>query len=917
MYRLNCIYITCLLLCCSHGIFAADTTVIRALYRSGVEHMDKGNFDSSAADFESGLDHARRINDRMLVATGLYNQSRLYESKHDMAKALEKLQEGLGIFEELGLKKNVANCYNSFNRIYQTLGNYTQALNYGLRALRIKEELKDQRGIAIALTNIGNVYLLTKRFDDAIDNFRKSLTIDSANKDLEGISISLLNIGVAYQKKGDFEKALDKYRESLQITRQLNNKGDEAWLLGNIGSTLRQQGKPDSSLVSLLAAQKIMQENNIAQAHNLNDIAETYIVLKNFAEAKRYSLRAIEIAKKEQNLNQLRYGWQNLAASYQELGDYKNAYEASKQHDVYKDSLVTIEKEKQLNELQVQYESEKKEQTISQLTRQQSAATFRRNAYLVVGLLITAILLLLYNRQRITSRKNRQMYEKGLEIEKMKSAFFSNISHEFRTPLTLILGPAQTMRSATEDPTMIRQLNTVEKNAQRLLGLIDQLLDLSRLESGKLKASFSRMDIVPIVRGVTMTFSSMAVVKQIELLVEATPSSLELNADREKLETILINLLSNAFKFTPEKGRIQVSLDVTENNHQQFCRISVQDSGIGIAEKDIPYIFDRFYQSEEGQRAQYGGSGIGLALAKELVQLHKGFIDVSSEPAEGTTVSFLLPVDMANVPAQELPVNEPDKEFAEEGAVLLLIEDNPDVMFYLKDILQTTYTIIEANDGEAGIALALERIPDLIISDVMMPKKDGYEVCETLKQDEKTSHIPLILLTAKSSFEDKLQGLRHKADEYLTKPFSPKELLLRVSNLIQSREALREKYCQELVLKPTGITVTSIEEAFLQKLMKAVEDRLSDEGFSIVQLSREVGMSRSQLHRKLHALTNQSATEFIRTYRLTRAMDMIKQNAGTMAEIAYWVGFSSPSYFSKVFLQQYGITPGQAKASRP
>ncbi len=923
--------VLCALLCCNLLLFAQRDTAktnaqIRGLYESGRDQVDIGNIDSAGIYFQQGYDLALRHRERFLTANGLYHLSYFNERKHNLSDALENLAEAIAIFDELGAKRNVGNCYNSNSRIYQALGNFSLALSNGYNALRIKEDLNDGTGIAIALTSIGNIYLLTDRYDDAIAAFTRAYSIDSVNNDLDGLLGGLLNIGVAYQKKGDHEKALKKFRESLVMARQMKSISDEALLLGNIGSAFRQLGNTDSALANQLAALKLKRENNIRQAHTLNDIAKTYLQRGDAATAKNYALEAIAASEKEKNLNQLGFAWDNLAIAHEKLGNFKEAYEASEKNAIYKDSIVTIEKEKQMNELQVQYDTEKKQQTIDLLTKEKEAANFRRNAYLVGGILISAVLLLLYNRQRLNTRKNRQMYEKGMEIEKMKSAFFSNISHEFRTPLTLILGPTQSMRENTDDPKMQGQLTTMEKNARRLLSLIDQLLDLSKLESGNLKPRFSKIDIVPLARGVTMTFASMAASKHIKLEVEASPPHMELFADTEMVETVLINLLSNAFKFTPEKGSITVKLRVNEQNNQQYCRVSVQDSGIGIPEKDIPHVFDRFYQGHEGARAQSGGSGIGLALAKELVQLHKGQIDASSRPGEGTTVSFMLPLSNEHINMEE-PVQTKIEapaplgaipvavETNHDGPVILLIEDNEDVMLYLKDILHEQYAILEAKDGQAGIGMAIETIPDLVISDVMMPKKDGYEVCENLKQDERTSHIPLILLTARAAFEDKMQGLENKADEYLTKPFSPKELLLRVANLIQSRLALREKYSKELVLKPTGITVTSMEEAFLQKLMRVVEDRMADDGFSIEQLSREVGLSRSQLHRKLHALTNKSATEFIRDYRLTRAMDMIRQNAGSISEIAYWVGFSSPSYFSKVFLEQYGVTPGQARAN--
>ncbi len=768
------------------------------------------------------------------------------------------------------------------------------------------------------------------------------------NNDREGIFINLLNIGVAHQKKGSYEKALEKFYVALDQAKALGYEEDVALLLGNIGSTLRQQGKPDESLRSLLEAHKIQTENNFDDAHTLNDIAETYLELQKPAEAKKYAQMAIESSKKSESLRQHRYGLLNLSLAYEKLGDFQNAYDALTQSEHLKDSMFNMDKAKQMDELQIQYESEKKEQTIQLLTQQKAAANFRRNAYLAGGVFIALLLLLLYNHQRVRSRKNRQMFEKGQEVEKMKSSFFSNISHEFRTPLTLILGPIEMIKAETKDPKINNQLNVMQGNANRLLTLINQILDLSKLESGKLVLELSRRDMVSVVKGVTMAFHSMAESRQIQLAMDIEPDHLELNFDIEKIETVLINLLSNAFKFTPDKGRIEVKMNsFTDKKQEGFCRIIVHDTGQGIPESDIPHVFDRFYQSVNARDVPYEGSGIGLALSRELVELHKGEIKVESRVGEGTDIIIILPIGkeakgipiamgrqgkrqeakgkrqeatkITRQPIQQdleetyAPTEEPIQN--EEAPILLLVEDNESVMNYLKDILRSSYRLLEAKDGAAGIEIARETIPDLVISDVMMPKKNGYEVCEVLKKDENTSHIPIILLTAKSALEDKMHGLQTKADDYLTKPFVPRELLVRAENLIESRRQLREKFNRELVLKPGDVALSSIDETFLKKVMQVVEENMVDEQFTIDQLGRKVGMSRSQIHRKLHALTNQSATQFIRSFRLKRAMDMIRQNAGNISEIGYWVGFSSPSYFSKLFLEQYGMTPTQAKAN--
>ena len=910
---------------------------IKGLYQLGSSMMEAGNRDTSLMYFEMGMEMSRKTKDKFLLAQGSYHLSRAHERRDEFTKAKEYLQEALKLYEELGLEKNVANCYTSFGRIAQEMGNYSEAMGCYFKSLPIKEKLNDQRGVAILHTNIGNVYLNTSKYDEAADQFSKAFAIDSSSNDQEGIFIDLINLGVAHQKKGRYEEALTKYQQALDLAKKLGYEEDEGLLLGNMGSTKRQQGKPEEGLRYLLQALELKNKFGANNAHTLNDISVCYMDLGKPAESKKYAEMAIESSKKASSLNQYRYGLQNLARSYEKLGDYKNAYESLTEYGKVKDSIFSIDKEKQMDQLQVQYESEKKEQTINLLTQQKAAANFRRNAYLAAGIFLALLLFLLYNHQRVRSRKNRQMFEKGQEVEKMKSSFFSNISHEFRTPLTLILGPIEMIKAETKDPKINNQLNVMQGNANRLMSLINQILDLSKLESGKLVLELSRRDMVSVVKGVTMAFHSMAESRQIQLAMDIEPDHLELNLDIEKIETVLINLLSNAFKFTPDKGRIVVKMNsFTDKKQESFCRIIVRDTGQGIPESDIPHVFDRFYQSVNARDVPYEGSGIGLALSRELVELHKGEIKVESRVGEGTDMIIILPIEQEakGIPIaigrQEAtkitpqPVQQALQETYssaeepiqnEEAPILLLVEDNESVMNYLKDILRSSYRLLEAKDGAAGIEIARETIPDLVISDVMMPIKNGYEVCEVLKKDENTSHIPIILLTAKSSQEDKMHGLQTKADDYLTKPFVPRELLVRAGNLIDSRRQLREKFNRELVLKPGDIALSSIDETFLKKVMQVVEENMVDEQFTIDQLGRKVGMSRSQIHRKLHALTNQSATQFIRSFRLKRAMDMIRQNAGNISEIGYWVGFSSPSYFSKLFLEQYGMTPTQAKAN--
>jgi signal transduction histidine kinase/DNA-binding response OmpR family regulator len=551
--------------------------------------------------------------------------------------------------------------------------------------------------------------------------------------------------------------------------------------------------------------------------------------------------------------------------------------------------------------------------------------------------------------------KNSQMQREAMiqmkeaEIAQLKSRFFTNISHEFRTPLTLILGPAEKLLTESPNDNTKKQAGLIRQNAIRLLGLINQLLDLSKLEAGKLKLEVSLSNIVLFVKGVTQSFESLAEQKDIELKVVAEKENIEIYFDKEKMLKILSNLLSNALKFTQEDGSIEISINETKKlPNAGFIEMKVKDNGIGIPEAELPKLFERFYQIDPSQMRGIGGTGIGLALTKELVELHRGFINVTSVPGEGSefTIEFPPGKDHLNedeivegtviLTPQELGKNlsefdivdssvqdpQDDIETTKDKMIILVVEDNADVREFIKDSLGNEFEIAEAANGEQGIRRAEQIIPDLIISDIMMPKMDGNEMTRILKNDERTSHIPIILLTGKSEQESKLEGLEAGADDYLTKPFDTKELQIRIRNLINSRRKLQEKYGNRDFVVPqreeenlsrsgeakTG-KLSNLEEKFMNKVLEVIENHLSEEEFSIEQFGKEVGMSRVQLHRKLKALSGKSSSNYLRSVRLSKAKQMIKEQKGNVSEIAYSVGFSSPQYFTRCFKEEFGYPP--------
>ena len=537
---------------------------------------------------------------------------------------------------------------------------------------------------------------------------------------------------------------------------------------------------------------------------------------------------------------------------------------------------------------------------------------------------------------------NEVVLKEREETDKIKSRFFANISHEFRTPLTLILGPAEKIISRVSDEKVLKDANIIKNNSVRLLQLVNQLLDLSRLEAGKLKLEASKGNIVSFVKGIALSFESLAESKDIILKILSEKEYIELYFDKEKMTKILTNILSNALKFTPEEGKITISIMELTGN----VEIKIRDTGMGIAREEIPKLFNRFYQVDSSHTREFEGTGIGLALTKELVELHYGNINAGSEPGKWTEFTIKLPLGKEHLKGEEIEeVSKPEEiksdiykesiniqnkiaekitdEISEESTengektIILIVEDNYDMREYIKDFLLNEYLVEEAVNGEQGVRKAEKIIPDLIISDMMMPKMDGNELTRILKNDEKTSHIPIILLTAKSGRENKLEGLKTGADDYLTKPFDVKELQIRIENLIKIRRKLQEKYTdRDYIPKSDGKKLSSIDEIFMNKVIRVIEKHLAEEEFTIEELSLEIEMSRSQAHRKIKALTGKSPSVYMRTLRLLRAKKMIERKAGNISEIAYSVGFSSLGYFTRCFKEEFSYPPSDLLKSK-
>lgn len=545
--------------------------------------------------------------------------------------------------------------------------------------------------------------------------------------------------------------------------------------------------------------------------------------------------------------------------------------------------------------------------------------------------------------EEITSQRN-QLIELGKKVKDAADAkfnFFTNISHELRTPLTLILGPLEeTLSSPKLHYSVKGSLEMVKKNTMRLLRLVNQLMDFRKIEEAKMKLKASENNITDFITEITDAFTEIANKKKISFRVDSKDKGLQVWFDVNMLDKILFNILSNAFKYTNDHGSITVSVYKNENNTNAI--IKVEDSGIGMGPETLEHAFDLFYQGNEGT---YKGTGLGLALSKELITLHHGSIKIKSEKWKGAIFEISLPLGKEHLEENEIQkkpvqyflnyedariytneaealkpvatdeedaINKPDKDYS-----ILLIEDNAEIRSFLKNQLDKTYEVIEAENGNVGLNQAYETVPDIIISDIMLPGKDGMTITDTLKNDIRTSHIPIIILTAKGSIEQQIEGLKLKADAYIVKPFNVQYLEETIRNLIRNREILKDHYSSELPNETLRTSVSKkIDRKFINEFSSIVESNIANENFGVDDICKEIAISRVQLYRKVKAVLGVNVNDYILGVRMQKAKYLLLNEDLSISEISFKVGFSSQAYFSTVFKSKFGFTPSEFKAKK-
>lgn len=917
---------------------------LKQLIHTSKEFSDKGQLDSSYHYAKISYNLAKHLNaDALQIEiVGILSS---YEP--DLEKALSYIDET----EPLAIKNNqwkaLEYMYHNRGALYYHRTKDERALVYFLKLDSLLEVRQDHKFLA-AMTKVSIINVLfesrtvtdTSFFPQMSKNINDGLKIVNNGLALSEDSLKFYNAhslnvpaAILYEKEAYIytlrdqpENAIASYQKALENTMSNDNHLRKSLIYNGLANLYDRENQKDSALhyykKELKAINKTtdtlrqsISNYKIAEFYNNNSHPKTALLHLNASQELMENAYFV----REEN----KYAIQDILASvYFNLGNFEDAFKASEKARQHLTVIQTEFNRNNVSELETVYQTNKKEQEISLLKSQNEIIEQRsknQKIILLSAVGITTIaglfLYLLYRNRKKTNTKLR-------ELDMLKTNFFTNISHEFRTPLTLISSPIDdTLSDDTISNKKRQQFTVAKQNAERLLELVNQLLDLSKIDEGHLKLQLQRGNVLQLISALSDSFSYDAKLKSITYTINISQGEEAVWFDKDAIEKIVINLLSNALKYTPANGRISCKA-YTENNTLFF---NVTNSGKGLTAFELNNIFERFYQTN----AQNQGSGIGLALVKELVALHNGKIEVQSIVDKETSFQLRLSVDKNSfkkdtiivasntkldkeIPRFKNATFENEEVFSDSDLpILLIVEDNDDLRQLLIQIFEAQYNIISAFNGKIGVDLALEQIPDLIISDIMMPEKDGISLTEDLKNDERTAHIPIILLTAKAEVESKFKGIDSGADDYITKPFNKKLLVLKVEKLIASRRQLQLRYSQELVLLPKDIAITNLDEKFLKKIETILEENLIEPSFNVTEFSDAVGMSRMQLHRKLKALTGLTASEFIRSQRLKLAANLLKTSDINVSQVGYSVGFNDHSYFTKCFKETYSCTPSE------
>ncbi|MEZ4875799.1 MAG: tetratricopeptide repeat protein [Flavobacteriaceae bacterium] len=878
---------------------------------SAIYYYEKGFELSQQAHFPIGMITATIGIGNGYWQKGNYEKALAYQNKN--IQLAQKYQDSLGL----------ASSYNNIGNIYNEQGEFSKAMEYYIQSSNIYKKMGSLRNYGITLSNIGQVNFDLDNNELGIAYFKQSDSIFALSQFEDGQAYVQKSLAIALKRLGKYEESIAYNTSAFEYYKTMGNKRRMSEIEEVLGNTYLELKNKEVALSHYLKAVEFAEasEDSMAIATSRMKLGYLYLELKDLPKAKLHLEQSLALSQRVGVPLTTMDAYEALSRLYEQQNNFPKALESYRSYSELRDSLYTTEKRDLALEIEAKYQNKQKGEQIKLLETENSLNALQlqkrineRNGIIAFAILFLLIAGLLYAFYISKQKANGKLKE----LDQLKSHFFANISHEFRTPLTLIKGPIEKFENNPSEGLSLENAQMIHRNANRLLQLVNQLLELSKIDAGTLKLEPVEGDLFGHLRHIAFSFNALAVRNHIDYQVTIPKKNLWASFDKEKLENIVYNILSNAFKFTDKGGWIGCAVSL----HEGQLRIQVEDSGCGIPPKDLPHIFERFYQVDSTQTRTQQGSGIGLSLCKDLVALLGGTITVTSTLQQGTTFTINLPITTVPEPkatVEEFPkvsatptLEAPQVTPADQRNLpqILLVEDHDDMRQFVAEILLPSFRILSAQNGAIGIEMAHHYSPDLIITDLMMPTLDGMELCKSLKTNVHTSHIPIIMLTAKAGMENKIEGLETGADDYLIKPFEPEELLVRSKNLIAQRAQLRLAYQSKASgIDPKEITVNSLDAQFMEKLLELLEGHYEDATFGVPQMQDVLAMSKTQLYRKVKALTNETPGELLRNFRLKRAAQLLAQDSDSVTQIAYQVGFNNLSYFAKCFREYFGVSP--------
>lgn len=890
-----------------------DIGLAYAISKKTEIHIDIDELDTALELANKTQALGSKIKDSLIISLSLLHKAQINLYSNKIPEAIKLFEECINSYFSKHPSTHAALAYNDLGYTYGLNGQLTEKTQCLFKALTIYQNLPqlNHGEIAIVYNNLSMVYYELNQKEKAIHYAKKSIEHRQLDGDIDKLALGYCNLsqmyrGISMDESLKYQKLCVEYSEKSENQDRILHAYITSSLIASDAGNREKAIGFEEKVVEIL--EKTQSDNNM--------LAKRYLALgmhhsalnKNSQTAYSFFDKALTISKKNKDKRTISETYNQLYSFHLAQNNYKEALNSQKNYYTYRDSIVNEHTNSTIADLETKYETEKKEKEISLLTAQNNLVEQQKKSqtYLFIALLtliaISGFFVYLAYRNKLKTANKLK------ELNTLKSQFFANISHEFRTPLTLIKSPLQLLQDKEIDASKKKHLHLIEQHSDRMLSLVNQLLELSKIDSGNLKLLLQQSNLSAFLSALTEPYKFQAQESGLKFTKAIEKSSENYWFDKDVVEKIVTNLLSNALKYTTKNHEIIFDAKILQNQ----LKIQVSNHTETLKKEHISKLFERFYKEKESQQ----GVGIGLALVKELVTLYKGSINATLEN-NIITFSVVLPlekellkdVSVISETSDIAIINHTTYENDTELPILLIADDYTDVRLILKELFENDYQILEASDGVEALKLAKHHIPDMIISDVNMPNMDGFELTEKLKNHELTSYIPIILLTTQSSETTHLKGLQYEADDFIAKPFHHQILKTKVQQLIETRHKLRDRYSKELILKPKDIAINTIDEKFMERLQMVVDEHLSNADFSVDDFASTIGLSRMQLHRKLKTLLGVSATEFLRNERLKSAALLLKKGGTNISEIVYSVGFNDVSYFSKCFKEQYGMTP--------